>query len=157
MGLVIGLLNVRRSALVDARPARVWREFEAEEKVKAWFGLGHTLHTFETRLGGKVKMSVEHDFGNGPERRRYGGHVIVWAPEQEVSAEINWEKPYDWPVPMIWTIRLTPLYEATLVEIFHHGFERLGRSAAAELEGYEEGWTNRHLKALREIAERKPG
>jgi hypothetical protein len=54
---------------------------------------------------------------------------------------------------MIWTIRLTPLYGGTLVELFHHGFERLGRDAADNLEGYEEGWTTRHLKSLRKIAE----
>ena len=28
-----------------------------------------------------------------------------------------------------------------------------GFRPATELEGYEEGWTNRHLKALREIVE----
>jgi uncharacterized protein YndB with AHSA1/START domain len=153
MGVTIGLLNVRRSTLINAGPARVWQEFATTERLKAWFGQGHTLHVFETKLDGAVEMSVEHDFGSGPERRRYGGNVILWEPEREVSAEINWAKPHDWLVPMIWTIRLTPLYDGTLVEIFHHGFERLGRSAGAELEGYEEGWTNRHLKTLREIVE----
>jgi len=155
MGVTIGLLSVRRSTLINASPARVWQEFTTQEKLKAWFGQGHALHTFEPKLGGRVEMSVEHNFGNGPERRGYGGRVIHWAPEREVSAEINWNKPHDWPVPMIWTIRLTPLYEGTMVEIFHHGFERLGASAGEELEGYEEGWTNRHLKTLRAIAEGK--
>ena len=152
MGVTIGNLSVLRSSLINATPARVWQEFATERKIKTWFGQGHTLHTFETKLGGKVELSVEHNFGNGPERRPYGGRVILWEPEREVSAEINWNKPHDWPVPMIWTIRLTPLYEGTLVEIFHHGFERLGASAGAEFEGYEEGWTNRHLKTLRQIA-----
>ena len=155
MGLTIGHLHVRRSTLIGASPSRVWREFSTEDRIGAWFGQGHTLHTFEPKLGGKVEMSVEHDFGEGPERRGYGGRVIVWEPEREVSAEINWRKPHDWPVPMLWTIRLTPLYDETMVEIFHHGFERLGRSAGAELEGYEEGWTNRHHKTLRQIAEAK--
>ncbi len=154
MGVAISALNVRRSTLIRANRARVWQEFATTEKLKAWFGQGHALHDFETWLGGKVEMSVEHDFGSGPERRRYGGRVILWAPEQEVSAEINWAAPHNWSVPMIWTIRLTPLYDGTLVEIFHHGFERLGASAGQELEGYEEGWTNRHLKTLRSIAER---
>ena len=153
MGLTIGHLHVRRGALINASPARVWQEFSTEERIRAWFGQGHTLHTFEPKPGGRIEMSVEHDFGNGPERRRYGGHVVLWAPGSEVSAEINWAKPHDWPVPMIWTIRVTPLYDGSLVEIFHHGFERLGRRAADEIEGYEEGWTNRHLKTLREIAE----
>jgi hypothetical protein len=70
-----------------------------------------------------------------------------------VSAEINWVKPHDWPVPMMWTIRLSPIYDETMVEIFHHGFERLGRSACAELEDHGEGWTNGHLTTLRRIAE----
>jgi uncharacterized protein YndB with AHSA1/START domain len=153
MGVSISHLNVRRSTFINAGPARVWKEFASEAALKAWFGQGHTLHTFETKAGGKVEMSVEHDFGVGPERRHYGGRVIHWEPEREVSAEINWAPPHDWPVPMLWTIRLTPLYDGTLVEIIHHGFERLGRSAGAELEGYEEGWTNRHLKTLRGIVE----
>jgi uncharacterized protein YndB with AHSA1/START domain len=155
MGVTIGHLSVRRSTLINAAPERVWLEFATEQKIKAWFGQGHTLHTFEPKLGGKIDMSVEHDFGAGPERRSYGGRVVLWEPEREVSAEINWTKPHDWPVPMIWTIRLTPLYENTLVEIIHHGFERLGANAGDELEGYEEGWTNRHLKKLRQIAEGK--
>ena len=58
-----------------------------------------------------------------------------------------------WPVPTFMTIRLTPLYDATLVEIFHHGFERLGIDAADNLQGYEEGWDIKHLKALRAIVE----
>ena len=153
MGLMIGHLHVRRSTLIGASLQRVWQEFMTEERIKAWFGQGHTLHTFEPKLGGKIEMSVEHDFGNGPERRRFGGQVVVWESGSEVSAEINWAKPHDWSVPMMWTIRLTPVYDETMVEIFHHGFERLGRGAGAELVDYEEGWTNRHLRTLRQISE----
>ena len=87
-------------------------------------------------------------------RRHYGGRVIVFEPAREVSFESNWsDAPLTWPVPTIWTIRLTALYEGTMVEIFHHGFERLGREAADNLEGYEEGWDVKHLKALRAIVE----
>ena len=42
---------------------------------------------------------------------------------------------------------------ATQVEIFHHGFERLGVEAADNLQGYEEGWDIKHLKALRGLIE----
>ncbi len=38
-----------------------------------------------------------------------------------------------------------------MVELFHHGFERLGAEAADNLQGYEEGWDIKHLKALRSI------
>ncbi len=149
MGMEIGLLNVRRSILIQASPKRVWEEFGSFERIAAWLGRGHELHVFEPRLNGRVDMSVEID----GQRRHYGGPVLVYDPQREVSFESNWEAPHAWPVPTLWTIRLTPLYDATLVEIFHHGFERLGADAADSLQGYEEGWDVRHLKALRSIVE----
>jgi hypothetical protein len=56
-------------------------------------------------------------------------------------------------VPTFWTIRLTPIYDATLVELFHHGFERMGADGADLLEAFESGWDVKHLKALRAIVE----
>ena len=94
-------------------------------------------------------MSVEID----GERRHYGGNVLVFDHAREVTFESNWQEPYAWPVPTFWTIRLTPLYEGTLVELFHHGFERLGKEAADILQAYEEGWDVKHLKALRSLVE----
>ena len=149
MGLEIGCLNVRRSILIQASPARVWQEFESFDRIAGWFNRGHQLHTFEPQVGGKVAMSVEIDGA----RRHYGGSVLVYEPEREVSFESQWEPPHSWPVPTFFTIRLTPLYDATLVEIFHHGFERFGSDAADNLEGFEEGWDMKHLKALRSIVE----
>lgn len=61
MGITISLLNVRRSILINASPARVWQEFETFERFTAWFGRGHELHQFEPGLGGAVDMSVEID------------------------------------------------------------------------------------------------
>ena len=149
MGINISLLNVRRSILIRESPARVWQEFESFDRVTAWFGRGHELHRFDCKLGGSVDMSIEMD----GERRHYGGPVIVWEPEREVTFESNWEPPHAWPVPTFFTIRLTSLYDETLVEIFHHGFERFGADAAGYLEGYEDGWDVKHLKALRAIVE----
>ena len=149
MGIQISLLNVRRSILIKAPPARVWQEFESFERIAAWFGRGHELHQFEPELGGSVEMSVVME----GEKRHYGGPIIVWEPEREVSFESNWEVPHAWPVPTFFTFRLTPLYDETMVEIFHHGFERFGADAAGYLEGYEEGWDLKHLKALRSIVE----
>lgn len=147
----IGLLNVRRSILIEATPARVWEEFASFERVAAWLGHGHQLHKFEPRLGGAVDMSVEIE----GKRRHYGGRVLIYERDREVTFESNWEDPpYTWPVPTLWTIRLTPLYEGTMVEIFHHGFERLGAQAADNLQGYEDGWDIKHLKALRSIVGR---
>lgn len=150
MGIKISLLTVRRSILIQASPARVWQEFESFERISGWFGRGHELHQFEGRQGGLVNMSVEI----GGEKRHYGGPVIIWEPEQELTFESNWEGAHAWPVPMFFTFRLTTLYDATMVEIFHHGFERLGADAADSLEGFEEGWDMKHLTALRKVVER---
>jgi uncharacterized protein YndB with AHSA1/START domain len=108
------------------------------------------LHALDVRVGGEGAFSVEIQ----DERRAYGGSIIVLEPERELTMEWNWEKPWSWPAPTLMTIRLTPLYDGTLVEIFHHGFERFGVQAADELEGYEQGWDIKHLSALRAIIER---
>jgi uncharacterized protein YndB with AHSA1/START domain len=151
MGLDIGPLHVRRSIFIRATPARVWQEFLSFEKLGAWFGRGHTLHRYEPKLGTTVELSVEIE----GKRQHYGGPVVVFEPEREVSFAINWhDKALATPVPTMWTIRLTPLYDGTQAEIFHHGFERLGVDAADNLEGYEEGWDVKHLKALRAIVEK---
>lgn len=150
MGVQISALNVRRNIFINAPPARVWREFKSFETIVAWFGLGHTLHTLDVRLGGEGAFSVEIR----GERRAFGGKIIVLEPERELTMEWNWEKPWSWSTPTLMTIRLTALYDGTLVEIFHHGFERFGVQAADELEGYEQGWDVKHLSALRAIIER---
>jgi uncharacterized protein YndB with AHSA1/START domain len=151
MGLQVGSMHVRRSTFIRAAPARVWQEFTSFERITTWFGRGHTLHSYEPRLGGHVEMSVELD----AQRQHYSGPIIVFEPEREVSFSINWhDKALATPVPTLWTIRLSLLYDGTLAEIFHHGFERLGLDAADNLEGYEEGWDVKHLKALRAIVEK---
>jgi uncharacterized protein YndB with AHSA1/START domain len=149
MGITIGLLNVRRSILIQAPPERVWQEFGGFERIAAWFGQGHDLHQFEAKLGGQVQLSVVID----GDRRYFGGRVVVFEPQREVSFESNWEGPHAWPVPTFFTLRLTPVYESTMVEILHHGFERFGADAADNLEGYEDGWDVKHLKSLRAIVE----
>jgi uncharacterized protein YndB with AHSA1/START domain len=149
VGISIGLLNVRRSILIQAPPERVWQEFESFDRFKAWFGQGHELHQFEPKLGAQVDLSVTID----GEQRHFGGPVIVLERAREVTFESNWESAHAWPLPTFFTLRLTPMYDGTMVEIFHHGFERLGADAADSLEGYEEGWDVKHLKALRAIVE----
>ena len=153
MGLEIGRLAVRRSVLIQASPRRVWEEFEKAERIAAWLDRGHRLHAIDPREGGRVELSVELD----GLRRAFGGTVIVYEPLREMSFEIQWgaawEATYSKLPPTYWTFRLTPLYAGTLVEIFHHGFELAGESAADSLEGYEEGWDVKHLKALRAIVE----
>jgi len=149
VGVTIGVLHVRRSIYIEAAPERVWEEFVSFEKISRWLNRGHDLHSLEPRVGAVADFSVEI---NG-ERRHFGGRVLVVDPMRELSLESNWSAPHELPVPTIWTIRLTPVFEGTLVEIFHHGFERLGKDAADALEGYEGGWDIKHLKALRSIVE----
>ena len=149
MGLTIGPLHVRRSIFIAARPARVWEEFADVERIRPWLGRGHTLHALDLAEGGMADLSVEI---NG-EERHFGGTVLVLEPERELSIESNWQPPHAWPVPTHWTIRLTSMHSGTLVELFHHGFERLGANAADNLQAYEQGWDVKHLTALRAIVE----
>jgi len=150
MGATIGTLHVRRSAFLRATPERVWEEFASFERLAVWFGIGHTLHAYEPKLGATVDLSVELEGA----RQHYGGAISVFDPVREVTFDCNWHDPsLAWTVPMLLTLRLTPAYDGTMVEIFHHGFERLGEEAGAQLEGYEEGLDNKHLKALRTLVE----
>ena len=47
MATEIGPLAVRRSIWIDAPPERVWHEFEDFERMRRWFGTGHTLIRYE--------------------------------------------------------------------------------------------------------------
>jgi len=149
MGLQISHLHVRRSAFIAASPERVWREFESYDSLCAWLNLGHAIETFEPKAGGTVRMSVVID----GQTHEYGGAIIVWEPARELSFTSQWDGSFAWPQPTFWTIRLTALYDGTLVEILHHGFERFGPEAGEQLESYESGWDNKHLVALRRIVE----
>lgn len=147
MGITISQLHVRRSTWIQASPERVWQEFESLDRLKAWFGRGHEIHRLDLEAGGTADLSVEL---NG-ERRHFGGAVLVWEPGRELTFESNWHPPHDFPIPNFITLRLTPLYDGTHVEIFHHGFERFGADGGELLEGYESGWDTKHLLALKAI------
>jgi uncharacterized protein YndB with AHSA1/START domain len=158
MGIEIGILAVRRSVLINATPGRVWQEFETLERMQAWFGYpweqdgrrGHTLLTYEPRLGGKVELEVTHD----GRRRRFGGRIVVFEPARELTFEDAWIPNDDgWDAPTYITIRLTAALGGTLVELFHHAIERIGEGAAELHLGFEMGWTAYHLEALRRIVE----
>jgi uncharacterized protein YndB with AHSA1/START domain len=149
MGIQISLLHVRRSSFIQAPAERVWEEFTSFERLAAWFGQGQRLESYEPRLGGQVLLSVEIDGA----RRPFGGPILVFEPARDLTFSNNWESD-GWPVPTLITLRLTSLYDACLVELFHHGFERLANDAGSELQAYEAGWNSRHLEALKAIAER---
>ena len=134
--------------MIHATPERVWEEFSSQDRLAAWFGRGHRLERYDPALSGEVWLSVEID----GKSRGYGGPIVVFEPGRELSFANNWEDD-SWPVPTLITFRLTPLYDACHVELFHHGFERLGSDAAEGLEGYEAGWASQHLEALKQIVE----
>lgn len=149
MGLEIGVLHVRRSNFIQASPARVWEEFTSFDRLAAWFGQGHTLVDYEPRPGGRIRLFVEPD----GQKRYFGGDIVAFEPGRELSFPDTWEVD---PLPALSfvTIRLTAALGDCHVELFHHGFERLGAADGAEqLEGHETGWHMRHLAALRRIVE----
>jgi uncharacterized protein YndB with AHSA1/START domain len=148
MGVQISALHVRRSCLIQATAERVWQEFTSFEQLAAWFGHGHQLEAYEPGLDGRVLLSVEVDGA----KRSFGGSILIFEPARELTFSNNWESD-GWPVPTLITLRLTPIFDACQIELFHHGFERLGGDAGAELQSYESGWNSRHLEALKAIVE----
>ena len=148
MGTAIGPLHVRRSILIEACPERVWQEFADAEKIKRWLNQGHQIHELEPQVGGHIRLSVEID----GKQRFFGGEMLIYDPPNEWTFTAQWDPP-EWTVPTLWTFRLTALYGGTLVELFHHGFERLGTEAADNLQGYEAGWDTKHLNTLRHLVE----
>jgi len=108
----------------------------------------HQLEVYEPEVRGQVLFSVDIDGA----KRSFGGPILIFEPARELTFSNNWESD-GWPVPTLLTLRLTPLFDACQIELFHHGFERLGGIAAAELQDYEAGWHSRHLEALKAIVE----
>ncbi|MBM3945945.1 MAG: SRPBCC domain-containing protein [SAR202 cluster bacterium] len=149
MGITIGQLAVRRSILLDASPERIWQEFTTLERLRRWFGTGHTLLRYEPRVGGQVELQVDI---NGA-MMHFGGRVVVFEPSRELTFEDDWIPNQGWAAPTYLTLRLTPRPGGTLLELFHHGFERVGPHAASEHRGYEAGWGMRQLEALRQVVE----
>jgi uncharacterized protein YndB with AHSA1/START domain len=147
MATEIGPLAVRRSIWINADPERVWKEFETLERMKLWFGTGHTLTKYEPRVGGFVETDAGEYEG---ERLLFGGRVTVFDRPRELTFESDWYE-HGWAAPPLITLRLTPHMGGTVVELFHHGFEATGDNAGEELRGFEGGWTLRQLEALREL------
>jgi uncharacterized protein YndB with AHSA1/START domain len=145
-----GKLAVRRAMYIDATPERVWREFEDEDRMRRWWGVGHELVTYEPRVGGCIEMQVEVDGA----MQRFGGRIVVFEPGRELTWEDNWIGPMAWSTTIFSTLRLTPSGSGTLVEFIKHGFERLGKRAAEVHRGLEGGWSTTQLNALRAVVER---
>jgi uncharacterized protein YndB with AHSA1/START domain len=147
MATEIGPLAVRRSIWIDATPSRVWEEFVDLERMRRWFGTGHTLVQYEARVGASVEVDAGDHEG---EPARFLGTVLVVDPPHELTFEQDWVG-HGWKAPPLITFRLTPVDGGTLVEILHHGFEALGADAAENHRGFENGWTMNQLNALHEV------
>ena len=154
------VLKIRRSILVAAQPQRVWQEFTTFDRMNAWWGAiiskpvagtpsGQKLVTYEPKLGGRIVMEVSM---NGSPVR-YGGVIKVFEAGREIGFENDWMPNQGWKAPTYMTVRLTAALNATLVELFHHGFERTGGDVASEHAGYEQGWGMTQLNALRHVVE----
>ncbi len=141
---------MRRCTLVRAPNFEVWKHFETEQALQKWFGLGHQVEAYTPGHEGHIQLSVEVQGA----RRSYGGKILNWQANRELSFDNNWEDvEMAWPVSTQITLRLTQVGDETLVELFHHGFELLGESASAQHEAYEAGWNNQHLSALKKLVE----
>lgn len=145
MATPIGTLAVRRSIWINARPERVWQEFETFERFKCWFGTGHELVTYEPRESGWLEFNAGG--------LRFGGRVRVFDPPNELTfedARVPHSGEYE---PLLITYRLTPHLDGTYVEFFVHGFERLGAIGPERLQGLENGWEMLQLNHLRKAVE----
>jgi uncharacterized protein YndB with AHSA1/START domain len=154
-----GALVVRRSIQIKATPERIWREFESFERFSAWWstddpGRTETVRAYDPRAGGRVEMPCSWG-PNGDEPSGacvFEGNITSFEPQRELTWELSIEGD-GWPAPTYVTVRLTPNDYGTLVEILHHGFERLGGAAVEQFSAFEGGWDLRELRALKRAAE----
>ena len=154
MATRIGPMHVRRSGWIAASPERTWQEFETFERMKAWYGTGHVLTRYEPRVGGIVEADATNH-RNSDVALVFSGPVLVFDPGREITFEQAWVG-HGMPAPYLVTIRLTPLNAGTMVELFHHGYERASSTPGGDLNEFETGWDNHHLIRLRELIEGAP-
>jgi hypothetical protein len=154
------ILKVRRSIHVNAFPARVWEEFNSFERMNmnCWWGhikddpqagtsRGQWLDAYEPRNGGRIVMAVNWE----GKRVTYGGEIKTFNAGKELTFENDWIPSRGWRAPTLITLRLTPHLGGTMVELFHHRFERIGDDSGLTHAGYEEGWGMTQLTELRRI------
>jgi len=157
----IGELAVRRSIEIDAPPARVWQEFESQERMAQWYttaggvDMGARRLGYEARVGGLFETEGLHA---GVLSFLFTGRVLVFDPPRELTVEMKavrmGDDPPNWPDATLVTFLLDPLPgDRCKVEIVHHAFERFGDQAQELYEGFEGGWDLAPLTALRNIVQ----
>jgi uncharacterized protein YndB with AHSA1/START domain len=110
--------------------------------MRAWYGVGHKLLSYEPRVGAEVLTDV------GGDGFQFVGNVRVFDPPRELTFEQQWVGK-DWPGPVLITIRLTPCAKGTHVELFQHGFEQFDDPGETHY-GFESAWDLTQLTKLRE-------
>jgi hypothetical protein len=90
------------------------------------------------------------------EQARFGGPIIGFVPNQQLTVENDWIPNRGWQKPTYITIRLSAALGGTLVELVHYGFERTGGDFSTEHAGYEQGWGMTQSNALKARIEGEP-
>jgi hypothetical protein len=126
---------------------RWWGHVEGDPQ--AGESKGQWLEAYEPHVGGAVRMAVMWDGA----RVSYGGRTVTFDATREWTFENDWIPNRGWAAPTFITLRLTPALGGTLVELLHHGFERVGGDVAAEHAGYEQGWGSLQLQRLKIVSE----
>jgi uncharacterized protein YndB with AHSA1/START domain len=154
------ILIVRRSIHMNASPERVWAEFSSFQRMNVWWGhikddpqagtsKGQWLDAYEPCIGGRIVMAVNWDGA----RVTYGGEIKTFDAGKELTFENDWIPNRGWRAPTLITIRLTPVLGGTMVELFHHRFDRTSDDPGSTHAGYEEGWGMTQLLELKRIVE----
>jgi uncharacterized protein YndB with AHSA1/START domain len=139
----VSIAPVRKSIAVKASQARAFEVFTSG--LGRWWPRNHTIGTpplkmmvMETRLGGRWYEESE----DGSQANV--GRILVWEPPQRfvVSWEINSHWKPDTTVSSEVEVRfIADGPDATLVELEHRDFERMGAEAGAKMrKDVDGGW-----------------
>jgi uncharacterized protein YndB with AHSA1/START domain len=148
---------ITRSVIVRAPIERAFRVFT--EEMGAWWPLQTHSVSVDQELGQRpVTVEMETGVGGRIEEvlddgsTRDWGEVVDWEPPRRVV--LAW-KPNERPTPPTEVdVRFSPDGDATVVELEHRGWDRLGPAAAEihPLYASENGWTM-VLGLYRDLAE----
>ncbi len=126
------MTDIRKTYVIDAPPEVVWRALTDAAAMEEW-GAGPAR--FDARVGGEFSQwgGAEH------------GTVTEIVPGELLAEE--WFGG-DWPEPSLAVFTLGEHGEGTLLELTHTGVPE------AEVAGFDSGWDEYYLGAIKEWAER---
>lgn len=140
------VLKVTRSVQIDAPADRVWREFTSAERLTVWWP---AVQVFQPKAGGRIELAISV----GSVARVIGGEIAIFAHLRDLTFAADFIPPGEWAAPTAITVRLISAHRGTLVELIHHGFERVGGDGEATRAKFERVWTDTELQALKGIVE----